>query len=136
VRFPFVVSVHDVAPATAELVADWVADLDERELPATLLVVPGPYDGGPALPSAPGLVDFLHAAANRGHELALHGFRHQGGPGGPPWRRAVDQVLARGAGEFWSLTERQARALLRAGLDMLADVDIGVSGFTPPGWLA
>jgi predicted deacetylase len=136
VRFPFVVSVHDVAPATAEPVADWIADLDEREVPATLLVVPGPFEGGPALPSAPDLVDFLHAAARRGHELALHGFRHAGVPGGPPWRRAVNKVMARGAGEFWSLTERQAWVLLRAGLDLLADADIGVSGFTPPGWLA
>jgi hypothetical protein len=28
--FPFVVSVHDVAPATAEQVATWVSDLDAR----------------------------------------------------------------------------------------------------------
>ncbi|WP_158566932.1 DUF2334 domain-containing protein [Actinomadura craniellae] len=134
--FPFVVSVHDVAPATADEAAGWVADLDARGVPATLLVIPGPYAGGPALPDDAELVAFLHRAEHRGHELSLHGFRHAGRPGGPAWRRAVNLAVARGAGEFWSLTEPQARSLLRAGLDVLADADIGVVGFTPPGWLA
>ncbi|TDD83829.1 DUF2334 domain-containing protein [Actinomadura rubrisoli] len=134
--FPFVVSIHDVAPSTAEPTARWLADLDERGVPSTLLVIPGPYGGGPALPADDALVTFLHAAAGRGHELALHGYRHEGVPGGPQWRRGVNQVLARGAGEFWSLTASQAIGRLRAGLDLLADADIGVVGFTPPGWLA
>lgn len=134
--FPFVVSVHDVAPVTAGATAEWLADLGRLGVPATLLVIPGPYGDGPALSAAPELVDLLHSAAGRGHELALHGLLHEGVPGGRPWRRVTDQVLARGAGEFWSLTRSQARAMLRAGLDLLADVDIGVCGFTPPGWLA
>jgi uncharacterized protein len=134
--FPFVVSVHDVAPATAAATRRWVSDLDARSVPATLLVIPGPYGDGPGLRDDPGLVAYLHNAVGRGHELALHGFRHAGVPGGPQWRRAVNQVLARGAGEFWSLTEDQAGELLKAGLEVLADVDIGVTGFTPPGWLA
>ena len=135
--FPFVVSVHDVASATAAETTEWIADLDALGIPATLLLIPGPYRGRPALPADRSLVAFLHAAAARGHELSLHGFRHAAVPGGGPvWRRLVDGVLARGAGEFWTLSETQARARLRAGLDLLADADIGVTGFTPPGWLA
>jgi uncharacterized protein len=137
VSFPFVVSVHDVAAATATETAEWVADLDALGIPATLLLIPGPYRGSPALPADRSLVAFLHAAAGRGHELSLHGLRHTAAPGaGPLWRRLVDAVLARGAGEFWALSEPAARARLRAGLDLLADADIGVTGFTPPGWLA
>ena len=135
-KFPFVVSVHDVAPATAEETAAWLADLDERGVPATLLIIPTGFRGGPALRQDPGLVSFLHSAAGRGHELSLHGYRHEGVPGGPLWRRGVNRMLARGAGEFWSLSEEEARTLLCAGLEALADVDIGVTGFTPPGWLA
>ncbi|MBC6457896.1 DUF2334 domain-containing protein [Actinomadura sp. HBU206391] len=134
--FPFVVSVHDVAPATSAQTAGWLSDLTRRDVPATLLVIPGPYGGGAALPEDPDLVAFLHAAAGRGHELALHGFRHEPGGDAPPLRRAVGRVAARTATEFWSLTEEQARDLLRAGLEALAEVDIGVVGFTPPGWLA
>ncbi|GAA4064047.1 DUF2334 domain-containing protein [Actinomadura miaoliensis] len=134
--FPFVVSVHDAAPVTAEAVQQWLDDLDERGVPSTVLVIPGSYGGGPALPDAPDLVRFLHKAAVHGHELSLHGLEHRDVPGGPPWRRTVNRVLARGAGEFWSLSEAQARARLRTGLDILTDADIGVVGFTPPGWLA
>jgi predicted deacetylase len=134
--FPFVVSVHDVSPGTASAARRWLADLDERGVPATLLLIPGPFGDGPALPDDAGLVEHLHAAAGRGHELALHGYRHEGVPGGPPWRRGVNRVLVRGAGEFWTLTEDQARRRLRAGLETLADAGIDVVGFTPPGWLA
>ncbi|POM23141.1 Polysaccharide deacetylase [Actinomadura rubteroloni] len=134
--FPFVVSVHDVAPSTAGPSARWLADLDERGVHATLLLIPGPFGGGPALPDDPALVRLLHRAAGRGHELSLHGYRHEGVPGGPRWRRGVNRVLARGAGEFWSLTERQAARRLGAGLELLAAADIAVTGFTPPGWLA
>ncbi|TDD31859.1 DUF2334 domain-containing protein [Actinomadura sp. KC06] len=134
--FPFVVSVHDVAPSTAAATRRWLADLDERGVPATLLLIPAPFGDGPALPDDPVLVKDLHEAAARGHELALHGYRHEGVPGGPPWRRGVNRVLVRGAGEFWTLTEQQARQRLRAGLDLLADARIEPAGFTPPGWLA
>ncbi|WP_242891539.1 DUF2334 domain-containing protein [Actinomadura litoris] len=134
--FPFVVSIHDVAPSTAEPTARWLADLDERGVPCTLLVIPGPFGGGAALPHDGPLVAFLHAAALRGHELALHGYAHEGVPGGPLWRRGVNQALARGAGEFWSLTANQAAGRLRAGRALLAEAGIEVTGFTPPGWLA
>lgn len=134
--FPFVVSVHDVASVTRGPIGDWVGELDARGVPATLLVIPGPYGGGPGLADDPGLVAYLHGAAEAGHELSLHGFHHEGVPGGPPWRRAVNQVLARGAGEFCSLTESQALGLLREGREVLTGVDIEAVGFTPPGWLA
>ncbi|MFI0374182.1 DUF2334 domain-containing protein [Actinomadura sp. 1N219] len=134
--FPFVVSVHDVAASSATATRRWLADLDERGVPATLLLIPGPFGGGPALPGDAVLVGHLHEAAARGHELALHGYRHEGLPGGPSWRRGVNRVLVRGAGEFWTLTEQQARQRLRAGMDLLADAGIEPAGFTPPGWLA
>ncbi|HEX2312382.1 MAG TPA: polysaccharide deacetylase family protein [Thermomonospora sp.] len=132
----FVVSVHDVAPSTFEPIAEWVAALDERNVPCTLLVIPGPYGEGPGLAKDPDLVSYLHTAAANGHELSLHGFRHAGIPGGVPWRQAANRVLARGAAEFCSLTRTQAHALLRQGLEELEGVGMRVTGFTPPGWLA
>jgi predicted deacetylase len=134
--FPFVVSVHDVAPATSAETAEWMAALAERGVPASLLVIPGPFKGGPPLSDDPDLVAYLHEAAGQGHEVSLHGFTHVAGPGGTAVRRATGRVLARGAGEFWSLTEPEADDLLHKGLNVLADLDIGVVGFTPPGWLA
>jgi uncharacterized protein len=129
------VSIHDVAPASAEATRRWLADLDARGVPATLLVIPGPWRGS-RLREDPELVADLHAARERGHELALHGWCHQAGPDGPGWRRKTAQLVARGAAEFAALDQGQAGTRLRAGLSELGDLGIEPGGFHPPGWLA
>ncbi|MEO3784831.1 DUF2334 domain-containing protein [Actinocorallia sp. B10E7] len=132
--FRLVVSVHDVAPATAEETAAWLSDLDALAVPASLLVIPGAFGGGPSLADDPGFASWLRSLS--GHELSLHGLHHEAVPGGPPWRKAVDHVMARGAGEFCALTEDQALERLTAGLRVMRDARLPVTGFTPPGWLA
>ena len=129
------VSVHDIAPGTAAQTARWLSALEERGIPATLLLVPGPWRG-PSLVQDPCLAEEMLAAQDRGHELALHGFYHVATHGsGPFWRRGVAQVVARGAAEFATLSEGEARARINAGLEELADVGIEPVGFHPPGWL-
>jgi len=127
---PLVVSVHDVAPATAAETATWLRELDARGVPATLLVVPGAWRG-PALPKDPALVAQLHDAAGRGHEISLHGFDHTGVPGG-----LRTELLARGCAEFASLSEWEALARLQRGRAVLQGLGFEPIGFTPPGWLA
>ena len=132
---PLLVSVHDIAPGTAAQTARWLAALDGRGIPATLVLVPGPWRG-PSLVQDPSLAEEMLAAQDRGHELALHGFYHVATHGaGPLWRRGVAQVVARGAAEFATLSEGEARARINAGLEELADVGIEPVGFHPPGWL-
>jgi len=132
---PLMVSVHDVAPGTAAQSASWLAARDARGIPATPVPVPGPWRG-PSLVADPRLAEDLLAAQDRGHELALHGFYHVATHGaGPLWRRGVAQLMARGAAEFATLSEGEARARIRAGLEELADVGINPVGFHPPGWL-
>lgn len=130
-----VVSIHDVAPATAAQSREWLDELDRREVPGVLLVIPGPWRAR-TLAECPEMCAWLRQCAGRGHEVALHGWRHTVAPAGPFSRRMVAGVAARGCGEFWSLDEDEAQA--RAGLGRAALVDAGLSpaGFTPPGWLA
>jgi predicted deacetylase len=130
-----VVSVHDVSPATASESRRWVHDLDERGVPGTLLVIPGPWRGR-ALAADPEFVGWLHDCAGRGHELGLHGWDHTAPPGAPPGRAIVGKLLARGCAEFWSLQEDEAADRARRGLDLLEEFGLRISGFTPPGWLA
>lgn len=132
---PLVVSVHDVAPATAEATRTWVADLDERGVPASLLVVPGPWRG-PGLADAPDLAAWLRHRAADGHEVAQHGWVHAPATPGPVWRWAVNRVVSRGCGEFWALDHEQARVRLQRGRTVLWDAGLDPCGFTPPGWLA
>lgn len=130
------VSIHDIAPGTAAQTARWLEALDARGIPATLLLVPGPWRG-PSLVSDPRLAEDMLDAQDRGHELSLHGFYHVATHGsGPLWRRGVAQLMARGAAEFATLSEGEARARIKAGLEELADVGIDPVGFHPPGWIA
>ncbi|HVQ89603.1 MAG TPA: polysaccharide deacetylase family protein [Mycobacteriales bacterium] len=131
---PLVVSVHDVAPATAAETRQWCAALDRRGVPASLLVVPGPWRS-PVLPRDPGLVRWLAGRVAGGDEIVLHGWAHRAGPAGSPVRRLVAAAVARGAAEFAALDEHAAHRRLVAGAGVLADLGLPAVGFTPPGWL-
>ena len=132
---PLMVSVHDVAPGTAAQSLRWLEDLNRRGVPATVLLVPGPWRG-PVLSTDGGLADLLLEAESRGHELALHGYYHRCTHGaGEFWRRGVARVMARGAAEFATLSQDEARARIEAGLDELASIGVEPVGFHPPGWL-
>ena len=130
-----VVSIHDVAPSTACAARAWVDQLDRRHVPATLLVVPGPWEG-PPLRLDRELVAWLHERRASGDEIAQHGWTHRRVAGAPAWRRAVASVAARGCAEFWSLDTREARRRIDLGRDVLHRAGFEPVGFTPPGWLA
>jgi uncharacterized protein len=129
-----VVSVHDVSPATEVETLHWCADLDRRDIRASLLVIPGPWRG--TSPSDWTTVGgWLRDRAAMGDEIVQHGWTHQAGPEGTALRRAVGRVVARGAGEFAALGELEAMSRLIAGRAVLTGLGLPVVGFTPPGWL-
>ncbi len=130
-----VVSVHDVAPATAAACRAWVHDLDRRGVPASLLVIPGPWRGPSILHDAETAV-WLHRRVDAGDEVVQHGWLHGGVPGGPRWRQTMGKVVARGCAEFVALDEDEAVRRLGHGRDILDRIGFAVDGFTPPGWLA
>jgi predicted deacetylase len=134
-RPSLVVSIHDVAPSTAWTARAWVDELDRRHVPATLLVVPGPWEG-PPLRLDGDLLAWLHERRGRGDEIAQHGWTHRAVARAPVWRRAVASVAARGCAEFWSLDTREAKRRLELGRDVLRRAGLTPVGFTPPGWLA
>jgi predicted deacetylase len=111
-----------------------VDDLDERGVPASLLVVPGPWRER-TLAKDPEFGDWLRSCVARGHEVCLHGWDHTASPTGTPGRALVGHFVARGCAEFWSLNEDQAADRARRGLSLLAEFGLTVTGFTPPGWL-
>ncbi|HUC04221.1 MAG TPA: polysaccharide deacetylase family protein [Acidimicrobiales bacterium] len=129
-----VVSVHDVSPATASESRRWVRDLDERGVPSSLLVIPGPWRGR-SLAGDTELAAWLRSCRDRGHELCLHGWDHAARPAAPVGRTVVGNLVARGCAEFWTTSETEAAERVRRGLDVLAELDLETSGFTPPGGL-
>jgi predicted deacetylase len=130
-----VVSVHDVSPATASESRRWVDDLDERGVPASLLVVPGPWRER-TLAQDPEFAVWLRACVARGHELCLHGWDHTAPSAPAPGRAVVGNLVARGCAEFWYLDEDRAAVRAQLGLDVFGGLGLTTTGFTPPGWLA
>jgi predicted deacetylase len=130
-----VVSVHDVSPATATESRQWVSDLDERGISASLLVIPGPWRER-SLAADPEFAQWLRDCVARGHEVCLHGWDHTASTEAPLWRSTTGNLVARGCAEFWALNEDRAEVRARRGLVVLAELGLRPSGFTPPGWLA
>jgi predicted deacetylase len=128
-----IVSVHDVAPATYPAAEGWSRELIARGVPASLLVIPGPWRGR-SLVGDLDLCRWLHDRKGAGDEIVQHGWEHRAS-GGRSWRSATGLVLARGAAEFGALDEAAARWRLRAGRLALERVGLSVEGFTAPGWL-
>jgi predicted deacetylase len=134
-----VVSVHDVAPASAEATRQWVQLLGPLGIPLSLLVIPGPWRGSSlAEPDRDGreLAGWLRARQASGDEVSVHGWTHRAEPGGPVLRRASGALLARGAGEFWALDRASTAERTRQGVEVLEREGLEVVGSTPPGWLA
>ena len=132
---PLVVSIHDVAPSTADATKTWSGPLRDRGVPATLLVIPGPWEGPPLRVDAE-LVGWLHERVDAGDEVAQHGWTHRRAPGTARWRRGVDALAARGCAEFVGVDGPEATRRVTWGREVLRDIGFDPVGFTPPGWLA
>jgi predicted deacetylase len=135
----FVVSVHDVAPSTAEASRRWVEILDSLRIKSSLLVVPGRWRGRD-LRSNPSFVAWLKEVSANGHEVVLHGWEHASASARSAsttstTRDRFGRLMARGCQEFWNLDEDDARALIERGVETLFDVGFDVRGFVAPGWL-
>lgn len=133
------VSIHDVAPSSFTTSRSLLDRVERSGLVATLLVVAGPWNGQRA-DEDDVFGSWLRGAAQRGHEVALHGWEHRriDDTDGPCsfGRRAVGTIAARGCDEFWLLGQREARRRLRRSIDVLHRIGVTPTGFTPPGWLA
>ena len=125
---------HDVAPGT------WAScqrllDALERiapDAPVTHLAVPRYHNQ----PRDPAFEAWLQARAQRGDEIALHGFTHMDER---PSRGLIDHLrrrhYTRSEGEFSDLPYPQATERIDAGMRWLQELDIEAKGFVAPAWL-
>ena len=131
-----IISLHDVAPASAEASRRWMEQFDERGLSVSILVVPGPWRNGNLLADTP-FIEWLSTTMNKSHEVVLHGWSHTIDHSDRPgiFRGLAGQFVARGCQEFWGLTETEAHVRLQKGLSTLAQLGYSPSGFIAPGWM-
>lgn len=118
-----IVSLHDVAPGSFEMVRRWMELLGERNLPVSMLVIPGPWAGG-NLATDESFQTWLKQVSMERHEVVLHGFSHQAKFHFPvkPWKVASGCVLARGCEEFWAINHTDARQRMMNGLAVFSQL--------------
>jgi predicted deacetylase len=133
-----VVSVHDVAAATAAATRTWADALAGCGIPLTFLVVPGPWRGAELGLDDEGraLAAWLRSRQELGDEMSVHGWLHRADVRGRLPRRAVGTMVARGCAELWTTDRGLAAARTTEGLEVLRRNGLTAIGSTPPGWLS
>lgn len=132
-----VVSLHDVASATAEPSRRWMELFEARGLNVSVLVVPGPWQGLGPVDLDWSLCAWLRSLQASGHDIAQHGWSHiepETSTRGVA-ARSAGRLVARGCAEFWHLDRAEASRRLELGRAVLGAVGVGVEGFVAPGWL-
>ncbi|HZV93332.1 MAG TPA: polysaccharide deacetylase family protein [Caldimonas sp.] len=131
-RFVCVV-LHDVATSTRSACLRTLAAVAEvADVPLTLLAVPH-YHGEA---STRELEAWLTARSQRGDELALHGYTHRDDLPPRGWLdRLRRRHYTRGEGEFWALTEVDARQRIETGIAWFRANGWPLHGFVAPAWL-
>ena len=132
-----IVSLHDVAPGSAETSRRWMELFDERNLAVSLLVIPGLWNGTELLADEQ-FQKWLAQISSSSHEIVLHGLNHQmiEEPSTSSLKLISGRFFARGCQEFWALSKADAKALVSDGLNKLSSLGYKPSGFIAPGWLA
>jgi predicted deacetylase len=132
-----IVSLHDVSPLTRERSAKILADLADIGVEhISLLVIPDHHHRAPVLGNA-GFRDWLQARSADGHEIVAHGFYHMRPQksGESALTQAITKSYTAGEGEFFDLTELEARKLLQKGREVFAWCGFEPVGFIAPAWL-
>jgi uncharacterized protein len=136
-RRSFVVSVHDVAPATREASDKIIAALrDAGVRTASLLVVPNYHRQGNVIED-PAFVSWLRDLEARGYEVVIHGYFHQR-PRHPEERmtdKIMTRIYTRDEGEFFDLDYEEALARIVKARDEFKAVRLSPLGFVAPAWL-
>lgn len=133
----FIVSLHDVSPASWLLYRDFIGWLDRQGgIRSSLLVVPDFHRRAPISRDA-AFCRALDERQKHGDELVLHGYTHTDdappprSPGGILHRRILTHE-----GEFAALGWEESTRRIQAGLSLCREFGWQVDGFVPPGWVS
>lgn len=137
---PIHVSIHDVSPAWSDEVDRALELCAAVEARPALLVVPDFHGRAPILEDE-GFCRRLRGLQADGHEIYLHGLRHEAGP--PPdamrlrqrmkWALA-QRVVSSDEAELASLPEAEGRARMAEGERVLREAGLRIDGFVAPAW--
>ena len=132
-----VASIHDVSPLTLHKTERILDDLKQIGCPTTsLLVIPDHHRRG-RISSDPAFDGWLRERVAEGHEAVLHGYYHlrERAASDGLFKKMVTQSYTAGEGEFFDLSENDARERLNSGLSEFTACGLTPTGFIAPAWL-
>lgn len=118
-----IVSLSGIQPSTLDAAATLSGELDTRDVPLSLLVVP----------RAPGPVGWLRERRRAGDAVLQHGYDHTADPIGAWGTRTVTRLGRRA--EFAALPAHEAGLRILAGATALERLGLSTDTFVPPRWL-
>lgn len=132
-----IVSIHDVSPFTQTATESMLKELRALGVDrCSLLVVPNHHHRGHFL-EHPEFCEWLRHRVSGGDEAVIHGYFHQ--RASRHGESARDQIVTRfytaGEGEFYDLSEEQARALVGQAREEFRAAGFDPVGFIAPAWL-
>lgn len=132
-----VVSLHDVAPSTQEIVSAIAKELARHGVRVcSILVVPDYHHQGLFSQRAE-FVRWLRGLEADGNEIVIHGFFHERQP--QPDETLRDKVLTRfytrNEGEFYDLSYEEALGRVTTALNEFHGCGLKPHGFVAPAWL-
>jgi predicted deacetylase len=136
---PCHVSIHDVSPAWAAEVENALRICHAVGVRPALLVVPD-FHGRAPLWEAPAFCARLRELQAAGHEVYLHGYRHQSRArydrrvGGRLAWLFAQRIVSGGEAEMSDVTEAEGRRRIEDGERVLRDAGLRIDGFVAPAW--
>jgi uncharacterized protein len=132
-----VISLHDVSPLTQAVSGNILRELAAMGVDQTsLLIIPNHHHRAPIQENS-GFQSWIAEEVRKGHEPILHGYFHQreSRPGQSLRAKVVTEIYTAGEGEFFDLSEAEARDRLERGLNELKFLSTEIRGFIAPAWL-
>jgi uncharacterized protein len=135
-RPTLVVSIHDVSPLTWAATKEILHDLREVGVDRTsLLVIPDHHHKAMIGEDKP-FCQWVRDLQNAGHEVVLHGYYHKRPKKDVSFFQAlITEHYTAGEGEFFDLTEVQARVRLEKAKAEFSEQGLQPTGFIAPAWL-
>ena len=131
-----IVSIHDVSPLTRVRVAEMLEDLARAGIHRTSLLVIPDHHHKAMIGEDAEFCDWLRPLKVR-HEVVLHGYYHKRAKMRESgwWQTLVTEHYTAGEGEFFDLSEVQAKVRLEKAKMEFAAQGFHPTGFIAPAWL-
>lgn len=131
-----IISFHDLAPHSKDICQYFLEKLQDFGIHRTsLLVVPNWY-GKKKISEDPDFITWLKDLKQSGHEIVLHGLRHQTSNTGDHWiSHIIGNYYTNKEGEFYQVSYDEAQKKLQEGTAIFEQCGLKSAGFIAPAWL-